>query len=261
MSRSFHPPASAMLFAVNGMPQVQPDDDIAELILGALADEGRQLISGDIIVIAQKIISKSENRYVTLDSATPSLDALKLAQETGKDPRIIELILSESTEVMRARPGLIIVRHRLGFVLANAGIDQSNIPSGENGDTVLLLPEDPSASCRQIKQCLKQRIGADVAVVINDSIGRAWRLGTVGTAIGSAGLSMLIDLRGRPDLYGRPMKTSMTAIGDQVASMASLMQGECDEGNPVVVCRGFGAFLGDGATESLVRPIHEDLFQ
>jgi coenzyme F420-0:L-glutamate ligase/coenzyme F420-1:gamma-L-glutamate ligase len=250
----------AQLLALGGIPVVQPGDDLAAIIADALAREGVGLQNGDVVVVAQKIVSKAEDRFVTLATVTPSARATEIARETGKDPRLIEVILSESKRVVRTRRDLIIVEHRLGIVLANAGVDQSNV-GGEGSDRVLLLPRDPDASARALRDVLAARYKCDIAVVINDSVGRAWRRGTVGIALGAAGLPSLLDLRGQPDLFGRQLRSSIVGLADEIAATASLMMGQADEGRPVVLIRGLSLPDDDTPAQSLVRPEQEDLFR
>jgi coenzyme F420-0:L-glutamate ligase/coenzyme F420-1:gamma-L-glutamate ligase len=207
---------------------------------------------GDVLAIAQKIVSKAEGRSIALASVAPSQAARDLAAQTGKDARLVELILSESERVVRARPNLIIVKHRLGFVMANAGIDQSNV--GEDGHA-LLLPRDPDASAA----ALAARLG--LPVVITDSFGRAWRRGTVGVAIGAAGLPALQDLRGRPDLFGRTLMVSITGFADEIAAAAGLVMGQGAEGIPAVLLRGLAWSGAVNPAAELLRPAQEDLFQ
>lgn len=254
-------PGRLELIALPGIPLVEPGDDLAALILAALERAKLQFAPGDVLVVAQKIVSKAEGRYAELASVTPSAEARRLAGETDKDPRLVELILSESRRVLRHRPGLMIVEHRLGFVMANAGIDASNIPGGDEGERVLLLPEKPDASCRRLRDALQAATGAAPAIVMNDSTGRAWRNGTVGIALGVVGLEALVDLRGRPDLFGRPLRVSLVGLGDQLAAAASLVQGEADEGTPVVLVRGFDADAGNGGVGPLIRSPEDDLFR
>jgi len=249
------------LFAVPNIPLVQSGQDIAALIAGGLANADMHLQDGDIVVVAQKIISKAEGRMLALADIVPSAKAKELAERSGKDPRIVELILQESKEVLRVRPGLIVVAHRLGLVLANAGIDQSNVSPANEEQHVLLLPMDPDQSCETIRAELHQLCNARVGVVISDSIGRAWRLGSIGTALGVAGLAAVSDLRGRPDLFGRRMETSMVAVADEIAAAASLLIGEADEGRPVVVVRGLTHLIGSGTGLDLLRPVDQDLFR
>ncbi|MDP6122206.1 MAG: coenzyme F420-0:L-glutamate ligase, partial [Rhodospirillales bacterium] len=180
---------------------------------------------------------------------------------TDKDPRLVELILSESSEVLRHRPNLVIVLHKLGLVMANAGIDASNIQPGDKGERVLLLPRDPDASAARLRSELRWRTGAEVGIVINDSVGRAWRRGIVGTAIGAAGLAALVDLRGQDDLFGRPLAVTQIAPADEVAAAASLLQGQADEGRPVVLVRGLALAAEGESAADLVRPASEDLFR
>lgn len=251
--------AALTLLALGGIPIVEPGADLAEIILLALDRQHIRLDDGDIVAIAQKIVSKAEGRLVNLAGVTPSAKAEEIAIEADKDPRLMELILGESQEVMRIRKGAIIVRHKLGIVLANAGIDQSNVE--HDGETLaLLLPVDPDASAQRIRETLRARSGADVAVLIIDSLGRAWRTGTTGTAIGVAGMPGMIDLRGRHDLHGRTLETSELGFADEVAAAASLIMGQADEGRPVVLVRGVGYDRREGKADELIRPRHMDLF-
>lgn len=254
-------PAVLTLTALPGVPMAVEGDEIATLILDGLARADLALAAGDIVAVAQKLVSKAEGRLIALSSVTPSARALELAQISGKDARLVELILSELTEVLRVRPGgVIIVQHHLGFVMANAGIDQSNV--GHDGEErALLLPRDPDGSAAQIREALRQRAGVAPAVLIIDSIGRAWRQGTVGTALGLAGLAALLDLRGQPDLYGRPLQTSTLGLADEVASAASLTMGQADEGRPIVLVRGMGYGHREGCAAELIRPKDMDLFR
>ena len=240
------------LFALPNLPMVQVGDDLAALLSAAMARAGLAPEPGDVLAIAQKIVSKAEGRSIALASVAPSQAARDLAAQTGKDARLVELILSESERVVRARPNLIIVKHRLGFVMANAGIDQSNV--GEDGQA-LLLPRDPDASAA----ALAARLG--LPVVITDSFGRAWRRGTVGVAIGAAGLPALQDLRGRPDLFGRTLMVSITGFADEIAAAAGLVMGQGAEGQPAVLLRGLAWSGAVNPAAELLRPAQEDLFQ
>lgn len=231
---------------------VQAGDDLAAQLSAAMARAGLAPEPGDVLAIAQKIVSKAEGRSIALASVAPSQAARDLAAQTGKDARLVELILSESERVVRARPNLIIVKHRLGFVMANAGIDQSNV--GEDGQA-LLLPRDPDASAA----ALAARLG--LPVVITDSFGRAWRRGTVGVAIGAAGLPALQDLRGRPDLFGRTLMVSITGFADEIAAAAGLVMGQGAEGIPAVLLRGLAWSGAVNPAAELLRPAQEDLFQ
>ena len=248
------------LVALPGMPLVQPGDDLAGLILEGVERAGEALRAGDALVIAQKIISKAEDRFVDLRDVTPSARARDLATAAHKDARLVELILSESGEVLRHRPGVLIVVHRLGYVMANAGIDASNVEPAGEGERVLLLPVDPDATCASLRDALAVRTGMPVAVVINDSTGRAFRNGTMGMALGAAGLPALQDLRGRLDLFGRPLIATEVGLADELAAAASLVQGQADEGTPVVLVRGLAAEAGTTAA-ALVRSAEEDLFR
>jgi coenzyme F420-0:L-glutamate ligase/coenzyme F420-1:gamma-L-glutamate ligase len=251
----------ARFAALVGVPLVKPGNDIAAIILSALAASDEHLSDGDVIVIAQKIVSKAEGRIVRLDSVSPSAEAQSLAQRTGKDPRLVELILRESTEIVRYRKDVLIVAHRLGFVMANAGIDHSNVEQGAEDDMALLLPKNPDATCAQLRKTIKTLTGADVAVIINDSHGRAFRNGTVGVAIGVSGLPALADLRGDADLYRRRLQSTDVAIADEIASAASLLMGQADEGRPIVVARGVPMKRRDGTAAELIRAKTLDLFR
>jgi coenzyme F420-0:L-glutamate ligase / coenzyme F420-1:gamma-L-glutamate ligase len=256
------PPHSALeLFAVPGLPMVRPGDDLVALITDGLTGAGRNLRNGDVVVVAQKIVSKSEGRQIDLASITPSEEAVALASEVGKDPRLVSVVLSESARVVRKRPNLMIMQHRLGFVMANAGVDHSNVAAPGQPESVLLLPADPDASAERLRDGLTQRLGATIAVVINDSFGRPWRRGTCGVAIGAAGLPALIDLRGCPDLFGRTLEVSILGFADEIAAAASLLQGQADEAQPVVVIRGLSWKAPDAPAAALVRSPDEDLFR
>jgi coenzyme F420-0:L-glutamate ligase/coenzyme F420-1:gamma-L-glutamate ligase len=256
------PGRSLNLTALAEFPLVHAGDDLAGLILAALEANRISLAGGDILILAQKIVSKSEGRLVDLAGVTPSERAASLARQCGKDPRFVEAVLRESREVLRARPGLLVVEHRLGFVCANAGVDRSNVGDVEGeGEWVLLLPEDPDASCRRIRDRLRESSGAAVGVIINDSHGRAWRNGIVGAAIGVAGLPALVDLRGRMDLFEYQLQITQVAAADELASAASLLMGQADEALPVVHARGFPYPLRDSSTAELIRPKEQDAFR
>jgi coenzyme F420-0:L-glutamate ligase/coenzyme F420-1:gamma-L-glutamate ligase len=245
-----------------GIPVVSPGDDLAGLIQEGLNRAGILLRDGDIVVVAQKIISKSEGRTVNLAKVIPSQKALDLAQVIEKDPRLTELILQESKSVLRTRPGTIIVEHRLGFVCANAGIDHSNVSGlNEVEEWVLLLPEDPNASAQALREDLEVNSGVPLGVVIIDSHGRAWRMGTVGVAIGLSGIPGVIDLRGEGDLFGRTLQITQVGAADELAAAASLVMGQAAEGTPVVLARGFPYDLREGQLSELIRPEQEDLFR
>ncbi len=263
--------AQLQLFSLGGFPLVEPGDDLARLIDESLSSNQLILEDGDVLVLAQKIVSKAENRYVDLKQIEPTVEALELAAAVDKDPRIVSVILDESKEVVRHCPGVLIVEHRLGYVMANAGIDASNIKhsAAEDGgdetiERVLLLPNHPDQCAVDLAQHLQQTHGVNVAVIINDSVGRAWRNGTTGLALGAAGLAALDDRRGDKDLYGRTLLVTEVAVADQLASAAALLQGEGDEGKPVVIIRGYNF---DSAPErcngvsALLRDKERDLFR
>jgi coenzyme F420-0:L-glutamate ligase/coenzyme F420-1:gamma-L-glutamate ligase len=247
------------LFAIPGLPMVRAGDDLPALILAGLERAGQVLRDRDVVVIAQKIVSKAEGRTVDLADVVPSPEALKLAAEVGKDPRIVEVVLSDSAKVVRSRPNLMIMQHRLGFVMANAGVDQSNVAAADGRHRALLLPLDPDGSAEAIRSALASQ--ADVGVVISDSFGRPWRRGTAGVAIGSAGIPSVIDLRGQPDLFGRILEVSIIGFADEIAAAASLLQGQAAEAQPVVVVRGLTWQAPNMPVADMIRPPEEDLFQ
>ena len=247
------------LLPVRGMPEVMPGDDLAALLLQRL--QAYQVADGDILVIAQKVVSKAENRYADLAGVAPSDRAAQLAVETGKDPRLVELILSQSKRVVRYRQDVLIVEHRLGFVHANAGIDHSNIPQDARSERVLLLPEDPNASAGRIHGAIRQTLGINAGVIINDSAGRAWRNGVTGIAIGAAGLPCLLDLRGESDLHGNPLRVTEVGIADEIAAAASLVMGQAAQGIPAVLVKGLELDGPANNASALIRDPDKDLFR
>ena len=249
------------LLAVPGIPRVAKDDDLVALIGEGLARGGILPRSGDVFVLTQKIVSKAEGRMVDLATVEPSTEAIELAGKVQKDPRLVELILSELVRVVRARPGVLIVEHRLGLVMANAGIDQSNVAAPDDPQRALLLPIDPDGSAAILRKRLSHRFGVPIAVIVSDSFGRAWRRGTCGVAIGAAGLPSLMDLRGSPDLFGRKLQVSITGHADEIAAAASLVMGQGDEGQPVVIVRGLTWRGPDNGASELMRPAAEDMFR
>ncbi len=254
-------------FGVENIPMVEPGDDLVDLIDQALIAMGERLEENDVVVIAQKIISKSENRYLDLRTVEPSEDAIKLAREVDKDPRKVQAILDESNEVVRARPGVLIVEQKGGFVQANAGIDQSNIMQGDGDpdELCLLLPVDSDASAEKIRQVIAERHNIHVGVIINDSLGRAWRMGTLGLAIGVAGFTALEDYIGGYDLYGRELQVTQVGAADEMAAGASLVMGQTTEKTPVVIVRGYHPVEPEGENERgvkpLIRPREMDMFR
>ena len=252
-----HP--AVTMTALSGIPVILPGDDVAAILAEALDATGLTPLDRDVLVVTHKIISKAEDRYRNLDDVTPSARALELAAATGKDAALVEVILSESREVLRSRRELIITEHRLGLIMANAGVDRSNVSGGP--ERVLLLPEDPDASSAALRKKLRARFGADMAVVVSDSAGRAWRNGVVGLALGAAGLPALEDLRGRNDLEGRPLEVTQVGLADAIASAAELLMGEADEGRPAVLVRGV-QWRGTPVTAAaLIREREQDLFR
>lgn len=246
---------------LTGMPEISAGDDLAKLLREALAGAGLWPVQPcDIVVVTQKILSKAEGRMVDLDQVTPGPEAIALAQRTRKDARLVELVLRESSALVRAVPNVLITRHRLGHVMANSGIDRSNIGPG-GAERALLLPVDPDASAAGLRRALAGDDGIVPAVVISDSFGRPWRHGVVGVAIGAAGLPALVDRRGEEDRDGRRLEVTQIALADQIATAAALATGEGAEGIPAVLIRGFPLPDGDAPAAALVRPLEEDLFR
>ncbi len=246
--------------ALDGIREIAPGQSIAEIVIDAIAANSLSLGDNHVVVLCQKIVSKAENRYVEFATVSPSTRATELAVQCAKDPRLVELVLRESSDVLRCVKDVLIVRHRLGFIVANAGIDQSNIPDA--AERALLLPRDPDGSAAAIRAALMQRLGVRVGVIISDSFGRPWRMGVCGTAIGCAGLNPLIDLRGKPDRFGRPLRVTQVAIADEIAASATLIMGEADEGRPIVLVSGVAReyFSDAGVATQLLRPGEQDLF-
>lgn len=252
---------SIELIPIPGIPMVRPGDDLGSIIGDRIEAAGVWLRSNDVVVVAQKIVSKAEGRYACLDDVTPSQEAIELAARVEKDPRLVEIVLGESHSVLRCRPGLIIVNHKLGFVMANAGVDHSNLESNHDDKWVLLLPQDPDVSSASLKETLDGRFDTQIGVVINDSVGRPWRIGTVGLALGVAGLPAVLDLRGEDDLFGRTLEVTQTGFADVVASAATLVMGEGAEGLPVVVVRGLEWSEPPTDVTPLIREPDADLFR
>ena len=256
-------PKKLTLSAIAGFPLIKEGDDLAEIIFQAAMDCDLTFEDGDVLVLAQKIVSKAEGRLVNLNTVTPSAEAVELAAFLDKRPELVELILRESTEVLRTRPGTIIVQHKAGFVCANAGIDHSNVkgPWGEDSDWVLLLPEDSDQSAERIRKQLEEKTGKQLAVLIIDSHGRAWRNGILGTAIGLSGMPGLVDMRGQEDMNGYKMRVTTIAAADELAAAASLLMGQTSEGTPLVHARGFPYTLREGSVSELIRDKEKDMFR
>ena len=249
-----------VIYPVTGLGEIRSGDDLGELLLAALDNAGLVLQAGDILVVTSKIVSKAEGRRADLRDVTPGAEALRLAAITHKEPRLVELALREASDVVRAAPHVLILRHRLGHVMANAGIDQSNLgPDG--ADKVLLLPIDPDGSAAALRRGIAARIGTAPGVVISDSFGRPWRLGVVNVAIGASGLDVLVDKRGERDRDGRTMEVTQIAVGDMIATAAGMVCGEGAEGVPAALVRGYGLNSGDRQASVLLRPIEQDLFR
>ncbi len=274
--------------AVPNIPLIQPGDDLAAIILERMEAAGLTVEDGDILVVAQKVVSKAEGRLVRLDTVTPSARAREVARRTGKDPRLVEVILSDTHEISRMRRGLLIVEHKLGFIAANAGVDRSNVappeeqrsrgaegqgnkgashpcppaPLPPRSEWVAQLPADPDASARELRRRLMAATGAEIAVIINDTHGRPWRVGAVGIAIGVAGIAPVEDLRGHPDLFGHTLETTRVGLADQIAAAASLVMGQADEGRPVALIRGLDYQVrNDTSARELLRPREHDLYR
>ncbi len=252
--------AALTVIGIEGVPMIKPGVDLAAVLISAINAQDIRPVDGDIFVVAQKIVSKAEGRLVDPSMIEPSAEAKKLAAESAKDPRHVELILRESREVVRSKPGVIVVEHRLGHVLANAGIDRSNVEGSADEGSMLLLPADPDASAAALKNRFEAHWDCQVGVVIADSVGRAWRLGTVGIAIGAAGVAALHDQRGEPDMFGRSMETTITGHADAIASAATLVMGEAAEAIPAALVRGVAC--GEPApARDINRPKSEDMFR
>ena len=249
------------LVALPGFPQVVAGDDLAELTAAVIRRCELHLEPTDLLVFAQKVVSKAEGRRVDLTTVTPSRQALELAQTVQKDPRLVELVLSESRRVVRAARDVLIVEHRLGLIMANAGVDQSNVADPAEGEFALLLPEDPDASAARLRTRLGELTGCEPGVVISDSFGRPWRVGTVGVAIGCAGVAATLDLRGSSDLFGRPLRVTVVGHADELAAAASLLMGQTGEAQPVILIRGLARHEPHQPAAALLRPPEQDLFR
>ncbi|MBT6728839.1 MAG: coenzyme F420-0:L-glutamate ligase [Deltaproteobacteria bacterium] len=254
-------PHTIRIHALLGIPLINKADNLCQLILDAIEANKLILKDGSILVLAQKIVSKAEDRFVNLKTIKPTALAIEYSVKTDKDPRLVELILQESKSVIRHRKGVLVVENHQGLIMANAGIDHSNVEQDPENDWVLLLPEKPDKSAASLHNELLRKTGCKIGVIINDSIGRAWRNGTIGTAIGVAGLSSIVDLRGQADLFGNQLRVSEEAIADELASAASLMQGQADEGLPVVLIEGYHTSSQHIPASELIRPEEKDLFR
>jgi coenzyme F420-0:L-glutamate ligase/coenzyme F420-1:gamma-L-glutamate ligase len=258
------PSAKAMrrieIMAIPGLPDFAPGDNLARALIDAARNADLALAAGDVIVVAQKVVSKCAGAYVDLSTVEPGARALHLAEQTGKDPRLVEVVLGQSDEVLRARPGLIIVAHKTGHVMANAGVDRSNIGAADS-DRVLLLPADADQAAATLRTHLELFTGLQFGVVINDSWGRAWRNGTTGHAVGVAGIPALWDRRGEADIYGKPLRVTEIGVADEIAAAASIVMGAAAERQPVVIVRGLSLPVGDGRARDLVRDKSRDLFR
>jgi len=249
------------LLALTGFPRVVAGDDLGKLTAAAMRRCELHLQPTDLLVFAQKVVSKVEGRCIDLTTVTPSRQALELAQTVQKDARLVELVLRESRRIVRAAKDVLIVEHRLGLIMANAGIDQSNVADPTAGEFALLLPEDPDASAARLRTRLGELTGCEPGVLISDSFGRPWRLGTVGTAIGCAGVAATVDLRGSSDLFGRPLRVTVVGHADELAAAASLLMGQAGEAQPVILIRGLAPQGPHQPAAALLRPPEQDLFR
>lgn len=251
------------LTPLQNIPLIRQGDDLADIILNSLRGSDVELQDNDILVLAQKIVSKAEGRLFNLAEVVPSQRAVELGAHTEKDPRLVELMLRESNEVVRQRKGVIVVEHKLGFICANAGIDHSNVmgDGGTKEDFVLLLPENPDASAKLLREEIKHKTDKTIGAMIIDSHGRAWRNGTVGVCIGLSGIPAVVDERGWKDLFGYTLKATVVGVSDELAASASLVMGQAAEGTPVIHVRGFPYPLGEGSLQDLIRPKDLDMFR
>ncbi|MGE5270193.1 MAG: coenzyme F420-0:L-glutamate ligase [Thiohalocapsa sp.] len=254
-------PTQLTITGLKDVPLVREGDDLAAIALAAYAAAGLEPADRDVLVVAQKIVSKAEGRMVDVSRVEPSPQAEALAVEVQKDPRLVEIILSESRRIVRHRPNLVIAEHRRGWVMANAGLDHSNVAPQDGTERVLLLPVDPDASAEALRAQLERATGKRLAVIVSDSFGRPFRCGTVGIALGAAGLPALIDWRGHPDLFGRILEVTETAFADEIAAAASLVQGQADEATPIVLVRGLVWSAPERPAAALVRVPENDLFR
>jgi coenzyme F420-0:L-glutamate ligase/coenzyme F420-1:gamma-L-glutamate ligase len=249
------------LIALDHFPLVKPGDDLCALVLEALQKNNLQLQSGDVMVLAQKIVSKSENRYVDLKTITASPQAIELAKKSNKDARAMEVLLGESKEVIKTRTNVVIVEHNNGYVHANAGIDHSNIQQEAGKELLLLLPKNPDASAQKLRAGIKVKTGMDINVIINDSFGRAFRNGVCGVCIGSAGFEVIDNKIGHQDLFGNILQITEIAVADEIAAAASMVMGQADEGKPVVLVRGLILKPSENGSTPLLRKKEHDLFR
>lgn len=250
--------ANVEIYGLPGLPEIQVGDDLVALILDALNRAALSLHEGDVLVVTQKIVSKAEGRAVDLTAVEPSTASQQLAKATGKEPRLVEVILRDSRGVIRQRGPVLITETRHGWICANAGVDRSNV---RGDDVALPLPEDPDTSARRLRAGLREAIGADVAVIISDTHGRPWREGTVNLALGVAGMQPIDDLRGRPDRHGYVLRVTTVARADELAAAAGLVTGQTAEGLPVVLIRGVNYPRGEGSATEMQRPVEKDLFR
>jgi coenzyme F420-0:L-glutamate ligase/coenzyme F420-1:gamma-L-glutamate ligase len=249
------------LTPLSGLPLVSPGDDLPALLMDTMEKDGVGPRSSDVLVVAQKVVSKSQGRYVRLTNVTPSPRAVELAEIVQKDPRLVEVVLSESTEIVATGPGVLIVAHRLGFVMANAGVDQSNVEQKPGDEQVLLLPENPDAWCEALRASIRDRFGVEIGVIVSDSFGRAWRVGVTGVAIGAAGLPAVVDCVGDADLFGRALRVTQIGFADEIAAAASLMMGQAAQGRPAVLVRGLSWKQQAAPASALARPKSQDMFR
>jgi len=246
---------------IPNLPMVEPGDDLVEIVCAGMENAGISFEEGDVLVLAQKIVSKADGCFTNMDDLEPSEQAIKIAQETGKEPKFVEMVLRESVDVVRTGPNVLIVEHRSGMVMANAGIDRSNIDRGARDDRALLLPDDSDVSARELRDAFVGKTGTTIALIIADSVGRAWRYGTSALAIGCAGIEPLDDQRGDVDMFGHTLEVTEIALADQVAAAANLVMGEATEAIPAAIVRGLEYPRSERPVSVLLRPKNEDLFR
>lgn len=249
------------LIPVESVPLVKAGDDICAFIVSAINAAGRELEDGDVLVVTQKIVSKAAGLTIDLADIKPSARAFEIAETHGGDPRHIEVVMKQSRSIVALRPNLLIAEHLCGAIMANAGVDRSNVDPTDGRELVIILPADPDAAAQSLRDTLGARHGVEIAVILSDSWGRPWRLGTTGAALGVAGLAPLRDLRGTPDLFGAPLRHSLQAVGDELAAAANLVMGQAAEGVPAVLIRGFAHRREEGAARDLLRPRAQDVFR
>jgi len=246
------------IIPVKGIPNIESGDNLGEIIVARLKDQGEEFQEGDVTVVSQKVVSKAEGRVVNLSKVTPSRFASFVAKEAGKDPRQVEVILRETRKIIRMKAGHLITETRHGFICANAGVDASNVAKGK--DTVTLLPLNPDASAQRIGKTIRKLTGKAIPVIITDTFGRAWRMGQVNFAIGVSGMKPIHDYRGTRDMYSHTLRVTEIAVADELASAGELVMNKADK-VPAAIVRGYKTRRGKGTGKDLLRPEEMDLFR